>query len=123
MSKTFPKKSTEISMSVFPRLFFCLAFPGVSQRWEFKNTTKTFYKLQMALVAEFLRDNKAARDKKIQDQDQFLHGLISISVHSLYFILHTLLARLGRFSVRGVQKHDKKYQGSGRSAAAGSGVN
>jgi hypothetical protein len=39
MSKTFPKKSTNISMSVFSRLFF-IAFSGVSQRWEFKSTTK-----------------------------------------------------------------------------------
>jgi hypothetical protein len=33
-------------MSVFLRLLFgCIAFSGVSQRWEFKNTTKkTFYK-------------------------------------------------------------------------------
>jgi hypothetical protein len=29
-------------MSVFPRFFFgFIAFSGVSQRWEFKNTTKT----------------------------------------------------------------------------------
>jgi len=40
MSKEFPKKSTKISMSVFPRLFCFISFSGVSQRWEFKSTTK-----------------------------------------------------------------------------------
>jgi hypothetical protein len=41
MSKTFSEKIVKISMSVFPRLIFCfIAFSGVSQRWEFKNTTK-----------------------------------------------------------------------------------
>jgi hypothetical protein len=39
------KKSTNISMSGFPRLFVCfIAFSGVSQRREFKTPQKTFYK-------------------------------------------------------------------------------
>jgi hypothetical protein len=29
-------------MSVFPRFFCFIAFSGVTQRWEFKNTQKTF---------------------------------------------------------------------------------
>jgi hypothetical protein len=46
-SKTFlpyEKKSTKISLSAFPRLFLFIAVSGVSQRWDFKNTTKTFCK-------------------------------------------------------------------------------
>jgi hypothetical protein len=38
--KLFPKKSRKLLMSVFPQLFCFLAFSGVYQRWEFKNTTK-----------------------------------------------------------------------------------
>jgi hypothetical protein len=38
--KIFPKKSRKLLMSVFPQLFCFLAFSGVYQRWEFKNTTK-----------------------------------------------------------------------------------
>jgi hypothetical protein len=61
--KPFPKKSTKISMSVFPRLFFCfIAFSGVSQRWEFKNTTKNV--LQKNRVEKFLQKIRP----KIQNQ-------------------------------------------------------
>jgi hypothetical protein len=40
MSKTSSEKSTTISVSGFPRFFGFIAFLGVSQRWEFKSTTK-----------------------------------------------------------------------------------
>jgi hypothetical protein len=38
LQKGFPQKSTEISMPVFLDFFCFIAFWGVSQRWEFKNT-------------------------------------------------------------------------------------
>jgi hypothetical protein len=42
--KDFARKSTKISVSVFPRLFCFIEFLGLSQRWEFKDTKKTFCK-------------------------------------------------------------------------------
>jgi hypothetical protein len=53
VSKTFPKISTKISMSVFPRLFLFFAFSGVFQRREFKDTTKNV--LQKNRVEKFLQ--------------------------------------------------------------------
>jgi hypothetical protein len=44
-SKAFPKKIGKNFDVRFSSTFFCfIAFSGVSQRWEFKNTQKTFYK-------------------------------------------------------------------------------
>jgi hypothetical protein len=39
-SRNATKKSARISMSVFPGLSCFIVFSGVSQRWEFRNTTK-----------------------------------------------------------------------------------
>jgi hypothetical protein len=69
--KPFPKQSGEKSMSVFPRLFFCfIAFSGVSQRREFKNTNKKV--LQKNRFEKFLQKKR----RKIQNQC-FLHFLLS----------------------------------------------
>jgi hypothetical protein len=95
--KYFCKKSTETrnfdaSFSLLD--FFCfnnntfIAFSGVSQRWEFKSTTKNV--LQKNRVEKFLQKNRS----KIQNR--FV---------SRFYFYHVL----GRFLVRGVQKHDKKY--------------
>jgi hypothetical protein len=49
----FPKKTTKISMSVFPRFFYFIAFSGVSQRWKLKKTTTNV--LQKNRVERFLQ--------------------------------------------------------------------
>jgi hypothetical protein len=85
-------------MSVAPRLFCFIAFSGVSQRWEFKNTTKQCFAACWGrapgvvvlshfvyIETEIIKENA----KKLGFFDFFYHVF-------------------GRFSVRGVQKHDKK---------------
>ena len=85
MSKEFPKKSTKISMSVFPRLFlFCRVFRcflamGVQKHNKKRLTKKSCRKL-------FTK-----KSTKKSQTDFF----------SIFFY-HVF----GRFSVRGVQKHD-----------------
>jgi hypothetical protein len=86
--KLFPKKSTKTSMSVFPRLFCFIAFPGVSQRQESKLLQKTFYK--KIVSKSFYK----TIDKKIPNR------------FSLFFLITFLV--FGRFSVRGVEKRIKK---------------
>jgi hypothetical protein len=83
--KRFPKKSTKISMSVFPRLFLFYRGFGCSQRWEFKNTTKAFKKKSCPKVF--------TKNSTNNPNDFFLD-----------FVYHVF----GRFSARGVQKHDQK---------------
>jgi hypothetical protein len=89
--KLFPRKFSENRQNFRYQLFldfFCfIAFSGVSWRWEFKNTTKKFYK---KIVSKSFKKNRP----KIQNR-LFLD-----------FLNHVF----GRFSVRGVQKHDKKSQ-------------
>jgi hypothetical protein len=76
-------------MSVVPQLFCFIAFSGVSQRWEFKNTTKMFYKKSCRKVfTKKLKKNHL----KIPNR----------------FFLECFYHVFGRFSMRGVQKHDKK---------------
>jgi hypothetical protein len=78
-------------MSVFPRSFCFIAFSGVSQRWEFKNTTK------------IVLQKKSCRKvfcKKIDKNPK------PIFLDLFYDVRNAL----GRFSVRGVQKrHLKTY--------------
>jgi hypothetical protein len=96
MSKTFPKISTKISMSVFPRLLFVLsfiAFLGAFQRWEFKTLKKKV--LQKNRVEKFLQK---IRPKTKNPKPTFSR-----------FFSHVF----GRFLVRGVQKHDKKISHKG----------
>jgi hypothetical protein len=86
--KLSPKKLAQISMSVFTRLFCFIAFSGVSQRWEFKNTTKN------VLQKKSCRKGFTKNRPKIQNR-LFLD-----------FVYHVF----GRFSVRGVQKHNKNIE-------------
>jgi hypothetical protein len=87
MSKTFPKISTKISMPVFLDFFCFIAFSNVSQRWEFKNTTKNVF--QKNRVEKFLQKIRQ------EIQNRLFLGFY------FYYVF-------GRFSMRGVQKHDKK---------------
>jgi hypothetical protein len=60
--KLFPKKSTKILMSVVTRLFFWfIAFSGVSQRWEFKNTQKNV--LQKTSCRKVFTKNSTKKSK------------------------------------------------------------
>ena len=87
VSKTFPKISTKISMSVFPRLFLfyrifgCFSAMGVQKHHKKRFTKK--------IVSKSLY-------KKIDQKSQTV--FFSIFFYRVF----------GRFSVRGVQKHDKK---------------
>jgi hypothetical protein len=93
MSKTFSekilRKSTKISISVFPRLFGfyrvfrCFLATGVQKHYK-----KRFGKKSCRKVFQKI-------DQKIQNRC------------FLDFFYHIF----GRFSVRGVQKHDKKISG------------
>jgi amino acid transporter len=57
MSKTFSKKIENFVGVSFSSIFFCfIAFSGVSQRWEFKNTTKNI--LRKTSVEKFLQKNR-----------------------------------------------------------------
>jgi hypothetical protein len=69
---------------VFRRFFYSIAVSGVSQRWEFKNTTKNV--LQKQSCRNVFTKHSAKNPKPIPSP-YFYHGF-------------------GRFSVRGVQKHD-----------------
>jgi hypothetical protein len=72
----------------FSSTFFCfIAFSGVFQRWEFKNTTKK--RFTKKLVSKSF-------PKKFDQKSQT--DFFSILFYYVF----------GRFSVRGVQKHDKK---------------
>ena len=94
MSKTFSekilRKSTKISMSVFPRLllfyrvFGCFSAMGVQKHYKKRFTKKSCRKVFT---------NKSTK----QSQTDFF----SILFYHVF----------GRFSVRGVQKHDKKISG------------
>ena len=94
MSKTFSekilRKSTKISMSVFPRLFWfyrvirCFLAMGVQKHYKKRFTKKSCRKVFT---------NKSTK----QSQTDFF----SILFYHVF----------GRFSVRGVQKHDKKISG------------
>jgi hypothetical protein len=77
-------------MSVFPRLLLFIAFPGVFQRWEFKNTTKNVLKKSCRTFFTKI----STKNPKLC-QNRLLHD---------FFL--TFLG-VGRFSMRGVQKHDK----------------
>jgi hypothetical protein len=91
MSKTFsekiPRKSTKLPMSFF-RLLCFIAFSGVSLRWrwEFKSTTKNVFKKIVSKSFYQKIDKKSQTD------------FFSVLFYHVF----------GRFSVRGVQKHDKK---------------
>jgi hypothetical protein len=91
MSKTFSekilRKPKKNSISVFPQLFCFIALLGVSWRWEFKSTTKNV--LQKNRVEKFF--------KKIDPKNP-----------KPTFSRFVFITFFGHFSVRGVQKHDKK---------------
>jgi hypothetical protein len=73
--------------------FFCfIAFSGVFQRWEFKNTRKNA--LQKKSCRKVFTKNLTKSPKPIFFSKNFCHVF-------------------GRFSVRGVQKYDKKNSGAG----------
>jgi hypothetical protein len=86
--KLFPKfQKVHFDVS-FSSTFFCfIAFSGVSQRWEFKNTTKNV--LQKKSCRKVFPKNSTKNPKP---------------TFSRIFFYHVF----GRFSMRGVQKHDKK---------------
>jgi hypothetical protein len=85
MSKKKSKISTKNSMSVFPGLFCFIAFSGVFQRWEFKNATKNV--LQKKSCRKVFTKNSTKNPKPIFSRILFYHVF-------------------GRFSMKGVQKHD-----------------
>jgi hypothetical protein len=74
----------------FSSTIFCfIAFLGVSQRWELKNTTKNV--VQKKSCRKFFTKKSTKNPKPTL---------------SRFFFYHVS----GRFSMRGGQKHDKKYQ-------------
>jgi hypothetical protein len=78
-------------MSIFPRFFGFIAVSGISQRWEFKNIAKNF--LQKQSCRKVLQKNRPKITKNPKPTfSRFFHHVF------------------GRFSVRGVQKHHKKYR-------------
>jgi hypothetical protein len=93
MSKTFPKISTKISMSVFLDFFCFIAFSGVFRRWEFKNTTKNVLQKQIASKSFYKKFGQKSKTKTKTD-------FFSI------FLYHVF----GRFSVRGVQNTTKNIE-------------
>jgi hypothetical protein len=85
MSKTFAEKIGKNSMSVFPQLLFVLSrFQVFLSDGSSKTLQKTFYK-------KIASKSFYKKPTKIQTR----------------FFLYFLLSRFRRFSVRGVQKHDK----------------
>jgi hypothetical protein len=92
MSKTFPKKIDKDFDVSFSSTFFVLSrFRGFLSDGGLKTHKKTFCKKHR--VEKFLQKIRP----KIQNQNRFF----------LDFFNHVV----GRFSVRGVQKHDKKISG------------
>jgi hypothetical protein len=87
MSKTFPKKIDKNFDVSFSSNFCFIAFSGVSQRWEFKNTTKNV--LQKKSCRKVFTKNSTKNPQPTFSRIVFYHVF-------------------GRFSMRGVQKHDKK---------------
>jgi hypothetical protein len=85
-SKNFDKK---FRCQFFLDFFCFIAFSGVSQRWEYKNTTKNV--LQKKSCRKVFTKNSTKNPKPTFSRNLFYHVF-------------------GRFSVRGVQKHDKKYR-------------
>jgi hypothetical protein len=83
------KKRQQFQCQFFLDFFGFIAVSGVSQRWEFKNTTKNV--LQKIVSKSFYKkiDKKSKTD--------FFSN----------FFYHVF----GRFSARGVQKHHKKSRG------------
>jgi hypothetical protein len=88
--ENFPQKNRQtFRCQVFLDFFFgFLAFSGVSQRWEFKNTTKN-------VLQKIVSKSSYKKIDKNAKTDFFL-----------VFVSHVF----GRFSVRGVQKHQKKFE-------------
>jgi hypothetical protein len=85
--ENFSQKNRQKFRCQFPLDFFCfIAFSGVSQRWEFKNKQKNV--LQKTSCQKVLTKNSTKNPKN--------------EIFSIFFN-HVF----GRFSVRGVQKHDK----------------
>jgi hypothetical protein len=89
--KLSPKFRQKISMSVFPRLFFCFKsrFRVFLRFSALKNTTKNV--LQKKSCRKCFTKNSTKNPKPTFSRFIFYHVF-------------------GRFSMRGVQKHDKKYQ-------------
>jgi hypothetical protein len=91
MSKTFSEKIDKNFNVSFPSTFFdFIAFSGVSQRGDLKNTTKKHF------TKKSCRKVFPKKSTKKSKTDFF-----SILFNHVF----------GRFSVRGVQKHDKKFRG------------
>jgi hypothetical protein len=83
-------------MSVFPRRFCFIAFPGVSQRWEFKNTTKNV-----------LQNNRV---EKVPRMVSFFPFFIVFLNSPHRETPKNVIKKNKKKSVRGVQKHDKKWK-------------
>jgi hypothetical protein len=94
MLKTFPeevlRKSTKISISVFPRLFW-------------------FYRVCRCFLATGVQKQYKKRFGKKIVSKSFVKKSTKKSKTDVFtiFVYHVF----GRFSVRGVQKHDKKISG------------
>jgi hypothetical protein len=84
--ETFSKTKRQ-NFDVSFDLFCFIAFSGVSQRWELKNTTKNV--LQKNRVEKLLQKNRQA-------------------IQNIFF--SRFLYVFGRFLVRGLKKRPKKYQ-------------
>jgi hypothetical protein len=123
MSKTFPfpKKDAQNFDAVFPRLFFCfIAFSGVSQRREFKNTTKK--RFEKNRVEKFLpkKTTKNPRWPPVRcastGAERREGGLCASPAYVVIpqapkkpdFFSIFFSRVFGRSSVRGVQKHHLK---------------
>jgi hypothetical protein len=94
-------RGTNQPQNIFSSLSFFSTFLGVSQQGEFKNTTNK-KKEQKVHVENFSRESFQKIDKsfcKTIDKKSKTH-----------FFLDLFYRVLGRFSVRGVKKHDKKSQ-------------
>jgi hypothetical protein len=88
MSKKIQKFRQKFRCQFFLDFFCFIAFSDVFQRWEFKNTTKNVTKKSCRKFLYKKSDKKSKTD------------------FFLIFFYHVF----GRFSMRGVQKHDKKYR-------------
>ena len=89
MSKNISKISTKIRCQFFLDFFCFIAFSGVFRRWEFKKHYKKRFAKKIVSKSFYKKfDQKSKTD------------FFSI------FFYHVF----GRFSIRGVQKHDKKYR-------------
>jgi hypothetical protein len=87
--KLSPKFRPKFRCQFFLDFFCFIAFSGVFQRWEFKSTTKNVLQKKSSRKVFTKKSTKSPKP-----------------IFSRFFVYHVF----GRFSVRGGQKHDKKYR-------------